>query len=554
MRFDTLASPVLIAAAALTVCVFTGSGAAKAQGLAVADSVTPYRLAGPVVRDNLGIYFVRGASAGGPVPMTLGQAVSTGAAKVYDVPNGPPAVENLSNRDLFIQSGDLLTGGLQDQVIASGLIVPPGSGRVPLEVFCVDPFRSTARPGQDSSTFTASGALLPSRMARLSMLGGPAESKPVRYVRQLGVWWGIDGLRAALSDALGQALEPAAGIERDGEGGTNGRARTLLEARRSPSTTGLPLALRNEALTRAQEEHGDAFAQSGDLPGDIVGAVFAINGRIEAAEIYESNGLFRAAWPKLLRAYATAAIAAVQQGDQHAFPSIEAAQTFLAGAQPIVLGAPGQGGSDVAAGVAVYSGTLRPDGTLVHRAYLRRFDPGEAANSPEGTVLSILASGEVSGRPLENLSSYENIILRSDAGTWQASIVPALELTRIAVPGRPGSSGVLPGALMAGFLPALFLLIKLAQVICTSIIKRVVPCVRDAVIIAVPYISQVILTGVRWLRSQGRVAAVVIAFILLSAMLAVVQACKRLSASLRHRWDGQVVPAAMHAWAQRPLR
>jgi hypothetical protein len=100
----------------------------------------------------------------------------------------------------------------------------------------------------------------------------------------------------------------------------------------------------------------------------------------------------------------------------------------------------------------------------------------------------------------------------------------------------------------------LFLLIKLAQVICASIVKRVVPRVRDAVIIAVPYISQVILTGARWLRSQGRVAAVVIAFILLSAMLAVVQACKRLSASLRHRWDGQVVPAAMHAWAQRPLR
>src|SRR5947209_886616 len=113
MRFETLASPALLAAAALTVCVFTGSGAATAQDLAVLDNVTPYRLVGPVVRDNLGVYFVRGAATSAPVPMTLDQAVSTGAAKVYDVPNGPPAVENLSNRDLFIQSGDLLTGGLQ---------------------------------------------------------------------------------------------------------------------------------------------------------------------------------------------------------------------------------------------------------------------------------------------------------------------------------------------------------------------------------------------------------------------------------------------------------
>ena len=554
MRFDTLASPALVAAAALTVCVFTGSGAAKAQGLAVADSVTSYRLIGPVVRDNLGIYFVRGASAGGPVPMTLDQAVSTGAAKVYDVPNGPPAVENLSNRDLFIQSGDLLTGGLQDQAIASGLIVPPGSGRLPLEVFCVDPFRSTARPGQDSSTFTASGALLPSRMARLSMLGGAAESKPIRYVRQLAVWWSIDGLRAALADALGQALEPPAGIERDGEGGPNARARVLLEARRSPSTTGLPLALRNEALTRAQAEYDDAFAQSGDLPGDIIGAVFAINGRIEAAEIYESNGLFRAAWPKLLRSYAAAAIAAVEQGGQRAVPSIETAQNFLAGAQPVVAGGRVQAGANVAADAAVYSATLRPDGTVAHRAYLRSFDPSEAANSPEGSMLSILASGEVNGRPIEYLGSYENIILRSEAGIWQASVVPASELTRIAVLGRSGSSSGFPGVLMAGFLPVLFLLIRWAQVICASIIKRVVPRVRNAVTIAVPYASLIMRTGARWLRSRGRVAAALIAFVLLSVTLAALQACKKLSASLRQRRGGQGIPAVMQAFAQRPLR
>jgi hypothetical protein len=369
------------------------------------------------------------------------------------------------------------------------------------------------------------------------------------------VWWSIDSLRAALADALGQVLEPPAGIERDGEGGPNGRARTLLEARRSASTTGLPLALRSEALTRAQQAYDDAFAQSGDLPDDIVGAVFAINGRIEAAEVYESNGLFSAAWPKLLRAYATAAIAAAEQGGgQHALPSIEVAQGFLAGAQPVISGARVEAVSDVAAGAAVYSATSRPDGTVAHRTYLRRFDPAETADSPEGMMLSILASGEVNGRPIENLSAYENIILRSEAGIWQASVVPASELTRIAVPGRPGSSSGFPVALMAGFLPVLFLLIRWAQVICASIIKRVVPRVRDAVAIALPYTSQLMRTGARWLRSQGRAAAVLIAFVLLSAMLAAVQACKRMSANLRQRRDGQGVPAAMQVFARRPLR
>jgi hypothetical protein len=61
-------------------------------------------------------------------------------------------------------------------------------------------------------------------------------------------------------------------------------------------------------------------------------------------------------------------------------------------------------------------------------------------------------------------------------------------------------------------------------------------------------------TGARWLRSQGRVAAALIAFILLAAMLAMVQTCKQLSASLRQRRNGREVPAAMHALAQRPSR
>jgi len=113
--------------------------------------------------------------------------------------------------------------------------------------------------------------------------------------------------------------------------------------------------------------------------------------------------------------------------------------------------------------------------------------------------------------------------------------------------------------LMAGFLPVFFLLIRLVQVICASIVKRVVPGVRGALTIALPYINQVARTGARGLRSQCRVASALIAFMLLSAMLAVVQAGKRLSASLRQRWQGQVVPAAIHAlvqrsWAQRSLR
>ena len=48
---------------------------------------------------------------------------------------------------------------------------------------------------------------------------------------------------------------------------------------------------------------------AGAKKADIIGFVFAINGKLNSADIYSSNGLFRKMWPKLLRASVTEAIA-----------------------------------------------------------------------------------------------------------------------------------------------------------------------------------------------------------------------------------------------------
>ncbi len=52
-----------------------------------------------------------------------------------------------------------------------------------------------------------------------------------------------------------------------------------------------------------------ALKAAGEAGDDIVGYVFAVNGKLNSAEIYELNGLFRKMWPKLLDASATEAIA-----------------------------------------------------------------------------------------------------------------------------------------------------------------------------------------------------------------------------------------------------
>ena len=51
-----------------------------------------------------------------------------------------------------------------------------------------------------------------------------------------------------------------------------------------------------------------ALEQAGEKDDDVVGYVFAVNGKLNSADVYPSNGLFRKMWPKLLQASVTEAI------------------------------------------------------------------------------------------------------------------------------------------------------------------------------------------------------------------------------------------------------
>ena len=58
----------------------------------------------------------------------------------------------------------------------------------------------------------------------------------------------------------------------------------------------------------SQDAYLKALQKEGEKAGDVIGYVFAINGKLNSAEVYPSNGLFRKMWPKLLKASVTEAI------------------------------------------------------------------------------------------------------------------------------------------------------------------------------------------------------------------------------------------------------
>ena len=290
-----------------------GLSALAVSALAAPDDV---RISGPHEKGNLSIYFVHGPSQPGPAPLTLAEAITSGDAVVYETGQvSRLSIENKGASPVFVQAGDIVKGGRQDRVISVSLLLPPKSGRVPVGAFCVEQGRWRKRGGESVARFHAAKSVLPSKAAKLAMLQ-PRTPKAVRRVptnrprleqnaysrlrlqqrrgtpardgatRQQRVWASVSAIQTDLSRNL----------------------KSKVRSQRSVSS--LQLTLENKALHKDRRKLIDAL--SGKLAGksDVIGFVFAVNGRINSGDTYPSAGLFRKMWPRLLAAAATEAIAA----------------------------------------------------------------------------------------------------------------------------------------------------------------------------------------------------------------------------------------------------
>ena len=84
--------------------------------------------------------------------LSLRQALATNQAAISERRNDRGRIretvntlsfENFSDQPVFIMSGEVITGGMQDRVIAQDMIIPPRSGLVDIPVFCVEKGRWT---------------------------------------------------------------------------------------------------------------------------------------------------------------------------------------------------------------------------------------------------------------------------------------------------------------------------------------------------------------------------------------------------------------------------
>src|SRR5262245_8864355 len=137
-----------------------------------------YIVSGPYSHKNLTIFLLHGADQRqDKTPLTLQEAMERKMVVVHetgDVNN--LAIENLSDEEVYVQSGDIVKGGRQDRVLALDLIVPPKSGKVQIASFCVEQGRWSGRGQEEVAAFAPTKKALSSKELKIAAKHSASQS------------------------------------------------------------------------------------------------------------------------------------------------------------------------------------------------------------------------------------------------------------------------------------------------------------------------------------------------------------------------------------------
>ncbi len=259
-----------------------------------------YRIEGPFTHDNLSVFLIHGKD-NGKTFVTLQEALDEKKVVVHETGSvNELSIENVSDNEVYVQSGDIVKGGRQDRMLVVDLIVPAHSGNIPIAAFCVEHGRWSQRGGEAAAVFSTSNDSIATRELKLA---AKAEGS------QTEVWRQVGAAQAKLSENVGTPV--------------NGVA--------SPSS--FQLAIENTDVQKSADGYIKAFSQILHGKSDVIGYAFAINGKINSADVYASSALFKKLWPKLLKSSAIEAVADLQKDGKFETPTADNVRSFLAASE-----------------------------------------------------------------------------------------------------------------------------------------------------------------------------------------------------------------------------
>src|ERR1041385_3357903 len=266
-------------------------------GQDAAASSSNYHLSGPYTHGNLTVFLVHGKDSTKRTFLTLQEALEQKKVKVYETKDvNSLAIQNLSGDDVYVQAGDIVRGGDQDRMISVDFIVPPRSGRMPIDAFCVESGRWSKRGNEENASFSSSANMIATKDLKLAAN---------REKSQQAVW---ENVKAA-QDKLAVNVVAA--------------APALMES------SSFELPVDNPKVKQTTAAYTRALSGSVQNKSGVIGYVFAINGHVNSADVYASRALFVKLWPKLLKASAVEAVAELNTEVEAKPVASETVHTFL---------------------------------------------------------------------------------------------------------------------------------------------------------------------------------------------------------------------------------
>jgi hypothetical protein len=229
---------------------------------------------------------------------------------------------NNSKRPLLLFAGEIVAGGKQDRVIGMDRIVPSESDPIDLSVFCVEPGRWVAtsdRFGTSGATYggvgggrtgTAasaknSGTLMAQPSVRAKAMGDKDQSQVWAEVRKQQQSMATE-VQASPTAPMAQALRDTSSYA------------VVMENQEVKQKV-------DEVAKPIERDYQSVIKQLRDR--NAVGVVVAVNGRVIWSDVFASTELLEKYWPKLVRSYASEAVATPVKGGE---ATVAQAESFLA--------------------------------------------------------------------------------------------------------------------------------------------------------------------------------------------------------------------------------
>lgn len=322
----------------------------KAASQTQTPAVAEYIVSGPYTHKNLTIFLLHGSNQSqGRAPLTLQEAMKRKLVIVRETGDvNRLTIQNRSNQDVFVQAGDIVKGGQQDRVLALDLIIPPRSGRIQIDAFCVEQGRWSRRGNEAVTAFSASNNALASKDLKIAAKAKASQGEVWANVgkaqEKLAANLTVPPTAMPVATPAPGRTSRSAGLARGGGGGNagggsfhvgggqttgSGSIGRLTSVADSASPSSLQLTLENKLVKDTANDYVKNLSSIINDKRDVIGFVFAINGQINSADVYSSNALFVKLWPKMLDASAIEAIAELKTDEKFQSVETDAVKGFL---------------------------------------------------------------------------------------------------------------------------------------------------------------------------------------------------------------------------------